>query len=150
MFSSLQFGFSGGSACSVSAPRPVEGLAIVNTRKWNECPDGRANRTEHLSTTSLPGPDYGLNALRICTATDGTLQGVEARFFKLPHLRRSAAGQEMVTRKFERNRCTTWEAWSVCSSGRSAAGIDIYSQTEYDGHVQGLRLVCKRVLAGVK
>lgn len=145
MLSTLNIGFSDGAPCSLSAPRPLEGLA-VDSRNWNECPSGRANRTESLSTTSLPGPDYGLNSLRICTATDGTLQGIEARFFKLPHLSRRAPGQEVATRRFERNRCSTWKAWSVCSQGRSAAGIDIYSQTENNGDIQGLQLVCKRVL----
>ncbi|MEL6615240.1 MAG: hypothetical protein AAFQ43_05855 [Bacteroidota bacterium] len=148
MFSSLQFGFSGGDPCSVQAPRPVGGMQIIpSSRKWNECPNGRANRTETLSTTNLAGPDYGLNRLRICTASDGTLQGVEARFFKLPHVRRTGPGQEVVTRSFERNRCETWQAWSTCPTGQSAAGLDIYSQTENNGDVQGIRLVCRRVLA---
>ena len=148
MLSSLQFGFSGGDPCSVQAPRPVSGIQVIpSSRRWSECPGGTANRTETISTTSLPGPDYGLNRLRICTASDGTLQGVEARFFKLPHLGRRGPGQEIVTRTFERPRCQTWQAWSTCPAGRSASGVVIHAQTENSGDVHGLQLSCTRVLA---
>lgn len=147
MFSALQFGFSGGDPCSVAAPRPVNGVQIIpGNRQWSECPGGTANRTETLTTMTLPGPDYGLNRLRICTASDGTLQGAEARFFKLPHLGRNAPGQEVVTRRFERNRCQTWQAWSTCPVGKSASGLGIHSQTEYNGDVQGIELLCRSVL----
>ncbi|MEM6328590.1 MAG: hypothetical protein AAF791_15855 [Bacteroidota bacterium] len=148
MLSSLQFGFAGGRGCSVTAPRPVNSLQVVPvSRRWNECPNGTANRTYTLSTTALPGPDYGLNRLRICTDSDGKLQGAEARFFKLPQASRRASGQTVVTRQFERRDCTTWQSWSTCPSGQSASGLRIYTHTLNAGDVKGIRLVCRRVLA---
>lgn len=146
--SNLQFGYRGGEPCSVAAPPPTHPTYTIHNRTWDEC-GGSAQSTESLNVDPLPGPDYGLKRIRICTDNSGKMVGAEARFFKLPHLRNNAPGQDVQTRSFERPSCSTWHAWSACPAGSAASRIDIYTEsaTASSGGIQGLRLGCTRVVA---
>ena len=146
--SNIQFGYRGGEPCSVSAPPPTHPTYTLHNRTWNEC-NGSANSTERLNVDPLPGPDYGLNRLRICTDNTGKMVGAEARFYKLPHLGLNAPGQNAVTERFERNSCSSWQAWSACPLGTAASRIGIYteSQTASQGGIQGIQLTCTRVIS---
>lgn len=143
-FSTLLFGFASGEPCAFQAPPPYP-EPRVHTRQRNECPSGQTPQYERLDTAALPGPDYGLKRVRICTASDGTLAGVETRFFKLPNLGPNGPGQEVVTRRFERNDCADWQTWSACPVGTAASGLTLYKQSVSAGGIEGVRLSCQRV-----
>jgi hypothetical protein len=104
------------------------------------------NRYHDLNTASLPGPDYGLKRLRICRNGSGGLAGVEARFFKLPHLGNNGPFQDVVTRSFERNDCVTWQDWSACPIGTAAGSVYLFSTTRDSGGIEGVQLNCYKVV----
>ena len=145
-FSTLGFGFTGGTPCAFYAPPPTYPVVTMHSRFWNECEDGRVNSYEVLDTTSLPGPDYGLKRLRICTDNSRLLAGVEARFFKLPHLGPNGPGQDVVTRSFECDGCVTWQDWSACPRGKAAGSVHLYSRDRDTGGIQGVQLTCYKVV----
>lgn len=139
-FSQLAFRFDGDEACGVSAPS-----AAGDDREWDECPSGPLLRPYRLEASSS-GADYGLKRLRICSNSRvaGSLAGVEARFFKLPHLGPNAPGQEVVTRSFERDDCREWKSWSRCPAGTSASRITLHTANTVRG-IEGIELHCHSV-----
>jgi hypothetical protein len=140
-FSRLTFRFDGDEACGVSAP-----TAAGDDRAWDECPSGPLLRPHRLEASGQPGADYGLKRLRICSDAQvaGSLAGVEARFFKLPHLGPNAPGQEVVTRSFERDDCREWRSWSRCPAGTAASRITLHTASTTRG-IEGIELHCRSV-----
>lgn len=139
-FSQLAFRFDGDESCGVSAPS-----AAGDDREWDECPSGPLLRPHRLEA-SAEGADYGLRRLRVCSdaPSAGTLAGVEAQFFKLPHLGPNAPGQEVVTRTFELDDCRSWKSWSACPTGMAASTITLHTATVVRG-IQGIELQCRNV-----